>query len=348
MREQIIALVERYVSREWRPSGGENLMMPCPFHETQDGRPFSVNVEKGLFRCFSCHVSGTIAAMLERLKVPRAVIEAETAGLKDLLDQHRRRRELEKKASWYYHDPLAVQTPISPALLSVYDWMPTSLVNDGFLPETLRACRVGYDQNQMRITYPVFDLYGQLAGVVGGRSLAGQDPKYLVYQGRRKAPDGRVIESEYGTWFHENYPDYTFKNHDHLWGYEAVYPLAFHGKEVLTLIVVEGFKARLWLLQHGYLLTVALMGSRMSERQKQLLERPRANKILFYDNDDAGREGMLTDGGALYRQDPGVWVARYPPDAWGCQPDHLRSQSALHQAIAGAMRYPDYVKEVRS
>ncbi len=123
-----------------------------------------------------------------------------------------------------------------------------------------------------------------------------------------------------------------------------MYPRLFFSQEVETLIIVEGFKACLWLLQHGYWNTVALMGSRVSRRQMQLLFRLRANFVLFLDRDPAGLQGMLHDGREMYYKTPTVGVARYPHGVGSCQPDNLSSQE-LHNSIAGTIPFAQFAME---
>jgi len=347
MRDQVLAIVEKYLGTKYRPSGDSNIMMDCPVHGAKSGTPFSVNLDLGLFHCFSCHVSGPIPYLLRLLGLPDAIIEAETGPLRDAITENQKLLKIKRRAEWFHKDPFHAKTPLSLVTLVPYNWMPTWLTEDGIDWRVLQQMRVGVDLQKQRITYPVFDIYGNLAGVVGGRTQPWQEPKYKVYEGDHKDREGHLIESDFGPWFGEKYPDYEFKNHDFLWNYERVYPRLFFSKEVQTLIIVEGFKAALWLLQNGYENTVAVMGSRLSYRQKQLLARLRANFLLFMDNDLAGHEGMLKDGGELYIKQPGVFVARYPHEMWGCQPDDLVPED-LASVVTGALTYPMYAKGARA
>lgn len=347
MRDQVLALVERYIGKGYKQAGGSNVVMVCPFEgpdrDRPSNKPFSVNADLGLFNCFSCHISGSLPHLLRMLHVPSDRIALETKGLSAALEENRRLRSQELQRQWYHKDPLEAAVPLSKVVLKPYEWMPLKLVDDGFHPDLLREQSIGFDPLNQRITFPIFDLYGRLAGVMGGRQFDWQEPKYKVYRGRQVDPvTKRVSESDFGPWFAEMYPDYTWQNHDHLWGFNEVYPHLFYSQEVQTVIVVEGFKARLWLLQNGYRNTVAIMGSKLSERQKQLLLRPRAKIILFLDNDLAGQDGMRKSGRDLNLRNDSVWVARYPPHRWECQPDQLRSPGELHKAIAGATRYAEY------
>jgi hypothetical protein len=344
MRERIISLVERYVG-QGRPSGDGQLSLRCPFHKGgQESHPsFSINVDKAIYHCFTCHESGTIIKLLKMLGVPPDVIDLETKGIADAIRENHRRRIIEKKSEWVT-DPFRAQTPLAEAVLKPYHWCPSKLVELGFCPYLLQQMEIGFDKHNNRITYPVRDIYGNLAGIVGGATYSGWYPKYKVYENDHKDSRGNMIESDFGPWFHEQYPDYTFRNHDYLWNFERVYPSLFFGKEVQTLIVAEGFKATLWLLQHNYPYVVALMGSSMSEKQEQHLQRLQVKVVLFLDDDPAGQEGSIKIGWKLQRyMTHGVFIAKYPDAKVELQPDDL-SSTELFLAISGAIPYSSYVK----
>jgi DNA primase len=138
---------------------------------------------------------------------------------------------------------------------------------------------------------------------------------------------GKKIGSHYGTWFDERFPDYKFNNKNYLWNFDKVYPRLFFANREETIIIVEGFKACLWLLQHGWSNTIALMGSALSEFQRNLIHRVRANVILFLDYNQAGRDGSFKIARTLQAFQPNVRIARYPEDAEEeYQPDDLRAE----------------------
>jgi len=185
-----------------------------------------------------------------------------------------------------------------------------------------------------------FDIYGNLAGMSGGSAISGVYPKYKVYQGRHVDPiSGKEVGSDYGVWFDEQYPNYIIHNHNYLWNYDQVYPGLFFGKGQQDLIIVEGFKACIWLLQHGWSNTVALMGSSMSDHQRSLINRLNSRVTLFLDNDSAGRDATDDIARLLRKTQPGVQIALYPADT--NQPDDLDPEG-LTAAIQGAESYPKW------
>lgn len=350
MRDYVIALLERHMGLgRYKFSGESNISLKCPFHKggQEHGASFSVNVDQGLFQCFTCKVAGTIPHLLRLLGVPPSEIDAETKDLRVLLDARRHELDHKRRREWLHNNPLKTAVPLRESMLKAYEWCPTRLTEKGFDSRVLQYMEVGVDIHNKRITYPVRDIYGTLAGIVGGATYDGQVPKYKVYEGKRKDPRGNVIPSDFGTWFDEDpqYRDYVFHNHEYLWGFDRVYPRLFFGKEVETLIIVEGFKACLWLLQHGYWNTVALMGSAMSLRQSQLLGRLHANVVLFLDNNEAGIEGTKKVGRELDKKMPGVKVATYPSAAdTDAQPDNFNEEQ-LRQILSDASSYPKWMSK---
>lgn len=348
MRGHIQSLVERYIGRG-RFSGESNMSLRCPFHKGgEETKPsFSVNVDLGIFNCFTCHATGGMQKLLKLLGLPQHVIDAELRDIRQELDDNKKRLKWKKRAEWVSKDPFLAETILPESILKPFEWCPTKLVDLGFQTEWLKYMDIGFDRNNNRITYPIRDLYGNLAGISGGSVIAGQEPKYKVYQGQHKDPEtNRMVPSDYGRWFDESYPDYEFHNHHYLWNFDQVYPRLFFGLEKQPcLIVVEGFKACLWLLQCGYLNTVALMGSALSDRQSSLLHRLRVNIVLFLDQDYAGRRATRRIAKKLRTTQQGVFIAQYPY-AEDCQPDDLVPVEVA-ASIAGAQTYPQWEKEQR-
>jgi DNA primase len=345
MRDAVLAIVEKHVG-EGRPVGDGNYLTRCPFHKGgQESTPsFSINLEKALFTCFTCKVGGPISWLLHMLGVPRAQIKQELAGIQSELDVQLRLRDLERRAEWNYHDPIQADTVLPEGLLEPYLQCreklpvdPTRLVRKGFSRDVLSSMQVGFDPSKSRVIYPVRDLYGNLAGMVGG-STQGTMPKYLVYQGGQDVPAaGTYRPADYGPHFDAEFPGYVFKKSKYLWNFDSVYPRIFFSQEVRALVLVEGFKAAMWLLQHGYTNTVALMTSKLSYMQKQQLMRLHARIVLFLDNDEPGQAGTRQILRDLRACMPWVVAVRYPKSSefTNLQPDDL-SAEVLDEVLSGA------------
>jgi DNA primase len=356
MREQVLELVQRYLpNRRLKPSGGSNYLTTCPFPWHKGGNEktpsFSINVDKGVFKCFTCHVAGGLEYFLHLLEVPRDRIDSETRLIKPFLERQKELQRVTREYAFSRNDPFKAEHILDEGILGVYDWPPEKLLRDGFDPALLRRLEIGYDRNNQRIMYPLRDLYGNLAGFSGGATLPTQHPKYLVYQGRRTNMEGRVIRSEYGEWFEEKYLGYRCENHNFIWNYDKVYPLLVEDPDPeAKLYIVEGFKACLWMIQCGYWNTVALMGSYISEHQQRMLHRLGCTVVLLLDNDHAGRNGTINIGDLLWAPLYGrVMVAQYPASdveasiykSDNSQPDDYEPE-AIHEIVAASLRYADH------
>jgi DNA primase len=361
MREHILALLDRHLPGSVRPGAGGNVLTKCPFHKGgQEVKPsFSVNVDVGVFHCFTCHVAGPIGYMLRLLGLPRQLIEQELKLIQPQLDANREKVAFEKLHFFSNRDPFHAPMVLPETLLGVYDWCPTQLLEAGFEQSLLQDYEVGFDRSQQRITYPLRDMYGNLAGIAGGKTLPQQEPKYLVYQGGSRHPQtGRWIPGDFGPWFDEEFPGFRCENHDFLWNYDRVYPRVMQATSEVesTVILVEGYKACLWMIQSGYLNTVALMGSYISETQQRMLHRLGGQVYMFFDNDRAGREATNRIGSLLWRPLHGrLKVVQYPPEdvqasfdgESDSQPDDYETPG-VHQMVANSLAYHVYRMQRRS
>ena len=145
---------------------------------------------------------------------------------------------------------------------------------------------------------------------VAGRTVQNDWPRYKIY----KEDDLKR--------FSDRYRGYDIKKKNFLWNMDRVYPEAFHG-ELDHIFVVEGYKAALWLIQHGAWNTVALQGTYLSMMQRRLLQRQGGEIIIFLDNTPSAEKGVY-DAGMALRSSNKVRVCIYPEECdEGAQPDDL-------------------------
>lgn len=353
MQPNVMEVLEKYLPGPFKQSGTSNILTKCPFHKGgNESKPsFSVNIEKGLFHCFTgdCGVQGNIYQLLKLLQVPKSLIASELKLLKPLLNDSYAKHEFNKKTAFVNKDPLMAKQVLPESILGVYKFCPTSLVEDGFLPEVLSEYEVGFDQRANRVTYPIRDLYGNLAGFSCGatNSTTHPHPKYKVYQGKRVGLDGKYLESDFGQWFDQKIGTYSFENHSHLWNFHRVWKKISSGLPVESLCIVEGFKAALWLIQNGYPDTVALMGSYISPLQKLQLARVSSKLILCLDNDLSGKKGTVMVGTQLWEQSHGkVYCINYPNEDTNTQPDSYDKES-INWMITNARLFTKHVETTR-
>jgi DNA primase len=203
------------------------------------------------------------------------------------------------------------------SLLGVFDYCPTDLVKDGFDEKLLEQLDVGFDRQEMRITFPIRDLYGNLIGI-SGRTVTNAYPRYKVYKSHDLM---RFSSGDFED--NERYKAYDIKNHEFLWNMHNVFPSLFYG-QLDTLIIVEGYKACIWMLQNGFTNTVALQGSRMSSAQEETICQFDGNVFLLLDNNSAGKKGAADTGKRLVCRGQKVYVCAYPDYVEDtAQPDNL-------------------------
>lgn len=360
MREHVLALLDKYLPGSIRPGAGGNVLLKCPFHKGgEERRPsFSINIDVGLFNCFTCHVAGDVRYLLKLLGLPRSQIDAEIKVIEPELEANYRRKEFEKKHFFSNTDPFQARVVLPEALLGVYDWCPTKLLEDGFTMELLRDFEVGFDRLGNRITYPIRDMYGHLAGISGGRTLPNQEPKYKVYRGGfRDSVTHQWVTGDFGDWFDEQFPNFRCDSHNFLWNFHRVFPRVMQAPSGADdrVFIVEGFKACLWMVQNGFLNTVALMGSSISEAQQRMLHRVGGKVMLLLDNDNPGRSATRKVGKALWEPLHGrVSVVPYPTEdvkmslqgVEDTQPDDYEAQG-LHEMVESSLPFNVYLTQGR-
>lgn len=323
-------------------SGPSWVAQHCPFH--RDRTPsFAVNLKNGCWVCHSCGAKGTLPRLLRLLGLPRNRIDQLIAPLREQLEATMRREQYAHEHR-FQRDPHRAKPTLPDHLLGAYEYCPTTLLEQGFDAALLQSMEIGFDRSLARITFPIRDLYGGLAGV-SGRSVDGSHPRYKLYSGGYQTSQGWRA-GDFGTNFDEEFPSYHLDKGHFLWhGHEAL-PLALLAPPEEPIVVVEGFKACLWLIQAGFPLTVALMGSSLSVLQADLLRRLANPVVLFLDANLAGQEGTRKAADRLASSNL-VKSVRYPD--WTTertQPDDLNAE-VIHQMINDAhreYRKPNYGK----
>lgn len=304
----------------------------CPFHKGgMETRPsFWVSRTNGNWGCFSCHTGGkNLQALLQQLGISAVSYKVVLEEAEKEAKRTARHRQILKEAK----DAADFRgTHILPeALLGVYDWTPTELVEDGFDEDLILEHDIGYDKERERITYPIRDVYGNLVGI-SGRQPDGKTPKYKVYTGWHKF-DGKQYPGELG----EDFPSYKADDvRNHLWRGQFVFKDLLNNKHD-QLIVVEGYKAALWMVQCGWFYTVAVMGSMTSARQERLIRTMGADVWVLLDANEPGRIGSekicrrLADGSFK------VFEGSYGSLPEWVQPDNLADEE-LNKILSSAKR----------
>jgi DNA primase len=329
VNDEIVRVAERHL-RFTKMSGENNIGGPCPFHKDgQEQTPsFYMNVNSGVYYCHSCGAKGTLVQFLKAMRTSTSEID------RILGDMEPESRQATQKRV-YGPDLNKAEHRLNEGLLGVFDYCPVDLVDDGFDETTLRTLEVGFDKHQQRITFPIRDLHGHLVGI-SGRAVDGAFPRYKVYKSKdvlRYAPDDHEVKARYKR--------YDIKSHHYIWNMHNVYPGLFMG-DINTLVIVEGYKACIWMIQHGVDNCVALQGSKMSLQQKRILSRIDATILIFLDHDKAGVLGTNDIVLQLTRLGKRVLICPYPHYVEGkVQPDDLDEEEVM-DALEGAETFQEW------
>lgn len=306
----------------------------CPFHKSgQETHPsFWINRHTGSWGCWSCDSRGvSLKALLKNLGLSSSRYDAEIAAAADDIERRRNVETLKRRNAARKGFQGVYTLPDS--LLGVFDWLPTQLIDAGYPEELLAEHDIGFDRRNSRITFPIRDVFGQLVGISGRATELGDFPKYLIYNGRRVL-NGKEVPGELGDWF----PQYSNEGvRDHLWRGHFVNDYARNTINS-QIIIVEGFKAALWMVKLGWTNVVALMGARISPQQEKLVRKWGAETFVLLDNNEAGIKGAEAICGTLANSTFPVYRCRYlDHHDEGYQPDDL-SEEELEVVLSTAER----------
>lgn len=306
----------------FKPLPGESVNVPaaCPFHKggTEVKPSFYLYVgpgeRYGSSFCHTCGEGWSLKGLLRKLGVTDIDGIAERTGA---VNKTRSREEIERQAI----RGLDFGNPVLPEyILGLFDYCPVKLLESGFTKDTLRAFQIGFDAEELRITYPIRDHLGNLIGM-SGRTVVGAPEKYRIYKSR----------------FAQLLSGYNVDKSHTLWGIDKLYlPAMAGGGTGEPLVLCEGFKAAMWVYQAGHRNVVAAMGTALSREQIVLVQRTCNRVILFLDNDLPGYRGTLKLLDKQGQNLPNVRVANYGPENEGKSPDDLAPDVVL-RALSTAM-----------
>jgi len=284
----------------------------------------SVSTEKPVFNCFGCGESGHVSRLLRHFGAGKESIDAilTSAGLNNPGVVKTGGRV----AATYIANvnPFRGEFVLDEEILDEYRMAPGVLLSAGFTKDTLRHFEVGFDRANLRITFPLRNIFGELVGI-SGRAVLDVEPKYKIYVTeliRRR--DMHVPET------------YTMESVKKalLWHAHVVRPFLLSTDE--PLVVTEGFKACMWVWQTSYQAVSALIGAYLTDLHAELIATSVRQVILFLDNNGAGIRGTYHAGNRLTKVGVEVRVASYPDDRE--QPDNLKPEE-VQLAIENAENY---------
>lgn len=312
---ELLDIVSPFLKRI-KPSGNENIMAICPFHRKSDGSEersgsFSMNRYNGLWYCHSCHEAGTIRSFLKRVGVSDFIVKQYNPVIEEAA------KSLPAPRSPLF--PIEPTTEIlEESFLGLFDEIPQEVLNEhlpGYNKDLLRHFDIGFDTLHQRITYPLRDLHGRLIGI-SGRSL-GKGSRYKIY------------DKEYEDW---GMSARATEKRVIIWNahtVEARLRLTTDESEKY-IVVTEGFKGCMRVVQAGIYNTVALLGSHMSEEQEGWIRRLDTPVYMMLDNDEPGFQGTLDAGKALAG---GLTSARVVPYSTA-QPSDLEAAQVVDSLLS--------------
>lgn len=303
--------------------GSSYALISCPFHGGGKERTPSMSVsrEKPLFYCHSCQESGHVSRLFRHYGTPKEMIDKfiEAAGMNVAFEKAKLGKVGARVAVG--EDPFRGRFILEEDILNQFRLAPLELVRAGFEKETLRHFEVGFDRTNLRITFPLRNIYGDLVGVSGRAVVDGMEPRYKIY---KKEFENATVDS------YQVPDDYSMDSVKEaiLWHAHIIHPVLF--REHGAILVTEGFKAAMWLWQAGFRNVVALVGAYLTEFHSEILATHTDTVILFLDNNAAGKKGTYYGARQLEKRNVDTWVAFYPDERQ--QPDDL-SYAEVDEAI---------------
>ena len=306
-------ILRHYGLLEMFRRGKDEVIGLCPFHEETTGS-FHASLTKNVFHCFGCQSSGDVldfVALREGVDVRQAGFMIQgwfQVSTGNPTERAVHASESHANVSGTRGEAGTVNSPLTSTLKNL-DAKHPYLAERGLDDATIVYFGLGYCVRGLmrgRVVIPIHNERGELVAFSGRYPGDPPEsrPKYLLPSGFRKS--------------------------------NVVFNLNRAGTDAKEngLVVVEGFfdVFRVW--QAGFHQIVAIMGSVLSDRQRNLIVAsvgPNGKIILLLDQDNAGRMCLSQ---CLDELSSRVFVKALGLPNEGDQPD-LLSQEQIQQILAG-------------
>lgn len=279
---------------------GRNYMGLCPFHGEKTPS-FSVNRERGIYKCFGCGEGGNVISFVmatEKMNFVEAVRHlAERAGIdipredpkdRELYDKKENLENMNKDAARFFYENLK-SNPKAWDYFKKREILPETAVKFGlgFSPDSWDSLKKYllskgykekdfkdsglfgvsdkgriYDRFRNRLMFPVFDHRGRVTGF-GARVFDDSKPKYL------NSPETLL-----------------FKKGTNLYGLNLF--LKNREKKEDYIVICEGYMDCIAMHQAGINTAVASLGTAITPMQARLIKRYVNKVIVSFDADEAG------------------------------------------------------------
>jgi len=330
-KNDIVSVASKYVQVERK---GRYFWCRCPFHGEKTPS-CCLNDIDNFFYCYGCHVGGnviTFVKLIESLDFVEAIklmaqwanmevpssIERSRNGEDVALAKKRKERliSLMKETAMHYVGNLS-----KPCAATANEYIKRRQldgntqkhfgigysVNFGALPEFLRekgytneemlACGVVkqkdggklYDPLANRVVFPIIDIYGNVIAF-GGRTME-SNPQFAKYL--------NTAETE------------LFNKRNTLYAINYLKKQRQNGP-IPYVIVVEGYMDTISLHKAGFTMTVASMGTALTQSQAKMIKRFADKVYICYDGDAAGQNATLRGLDILKENGLDVMVVQLP------------------------------------
>ncbi|MBQ7973652.1 MAG: DNA primase [Clostridia bacterium] len=315
------------IARNYLPlrQKGQDFWACCPFH-SEKTPSFAISAPKQFYYCYGCHESGNVfkfVMKMENLSWPEAVAmlakranieipqtEDNSAWLRARQKRERLHQALmlardfycrnlylskNKSALDYLH-----QRGISDELIKMFhigysdSWQGVidELKQHGISEEIMREAGIAatrenggrvWDAQFERITFSIHDVYGNCIG----------------FTGRTMKKDDNIAK------YKNTSETMVFNKSNIVYGVDVMKDLT-RGKHTNGLIVVEGNVDEIAMIKHGFVNTVACMGTALTKFHAGVIKRFSQLVYLCLDGDNAGQNATLKSIDTL--QDAGLTV----------------------------------------
>ncbi|MCM1404641.1 MAG: DNA primase [Prevotella sp.] len=358
------------IARSYLPlrQKGQDFWACCPFH-SEKTPSFAISAPKQFYYCYGCHESGNVfkfVMKMENLTWPEAVaMLAKKANIEipqnvdngAWLQARQKRERLFQTlmlARDYYCRNLYLpqnqaaldylhQRGIDDELIKMFhigysdSWQGVvdELKQHGISEQTMHdagvvAMRDGqkrvWDAQFERITFAIHDVYGNCIGFTG-RTMK-KDDNIAKYKNTAETA--------------------VFNKSNIVYGVDVMKNL-IRGKHINGLIVVEGNVDEIAMIKHGFVNTVACMGTALTKFHANIMARFGQTVYLCLDGDNAGQSATMKSIDTLQAAGLTVKVMSLPngqdPDEFLQTHGAVAMQKMLENSLGGLEFKLDYIKK---
>jgi DNA primase len=298
----IVDLIGQYVALK---RAGLYWKARCPFHQEKTAS-FTVSPHIHIFHCFGCQESGDVISFFSKIEQCSQIEAAQRLAERYGLDIGHFTKETVSKQEKTYYEVCTFFATWSEAQFNKHAVVKEYMYNRGFLAKTVQQFAIGfmpgglsvvrqlleaarqqyimpddlvqhgllsqsksvfYSSYEERIIFPITDHVGRICGF-GGRTYKEQDERPKYYNSR----------------------DSDFFNKGSL-----LYGLAQakkHIQETGSVFLVEGYTDCMAMVQHGFLNTIATLGTACTLVHLKQIARYATQMVIVYDSDPAGYQAI--------------------------------------------------------